>query len=215
MRLQQSQQEVWNAIARQWSHFRQKPFTDIQHWLDLLLQKPRGKILEIGCGNCRNLLQFAKAGFECYGIDFSKEMLRQAREFCKKHGISIALKKANAVKLPFSNESFDYVLCIALLHHLKKREAVKAVKEAWKVLRPGGLAFFSVWRKNKEVLRKAKKVDKEGKAYLVPWCVEGVCHWRYYYFFSKAELKKILKQAGFEILGSSAEKNLCFLCQKK
>jgi hypothetical protein len=81
--------------------------------------------------------------------------------------------------------------------------------EAW---RPG--IFFCLEKKQRS-FEKGEKVDKEGKAYLVPWCVEGVSHWRYYYFFSKAELKKILKQAGFEILGSSAEKNLCFLCQKK
>ena len=81
------QKKVWDAIAEQWYHFRQKPFRDIAKELEKLSEKEKGKILEIGCGNCRNLLVFAKKGFECYGLDFSEKMLEFAKLFCEKHKI--------------------------------------------------------------------------------------------------------------------------------
>ena len=205
------QREVWDAIAKQWFHFRQKPFPDVKYWLDFLLKKPRGKILEVGCGNCRNLLEFAKAGFECYGIDFSEEMLKHANRFCEKHGINIVLKKANATRLPFKSNTFDYVLCIALLHHLKNEERIKAIKEIHRVLKNDGLALFSVWY-DKNALKNSKKIGK--KEYLVPWRIDQQLYWRYYYFFSESELKKFLIDAGFKIFDFSKQKNLCFVVQK-
>lgn len=203
----QDQKVVWDAIAKQWFHFRQMPFKDVEKWLSFLVSMKRGKILEVGCGNCRNLLPFARKEFDCYGIDFSKKMLEHAKLFCDKHNIKVKLRLSDATKLPFKNNTFDYVLVIAVLHHLNRQQQKKALQEIKRVLKPNGLALISVWNKH--------KVFKPKQVY-VPWHVAGKTYYRYYYLFNFFELRRLLKKKGFRIIKSNKffdfdQKNLVFL----
>ncbi|OYT38252.1 hypothetical protein B6U82_00285 [Candidatus Pacearchaeota archaeon ex4484_31] len=203
------QKKVWDAIAEQWYHFRQKPFRDIAKELEKLSEKEKGKILEIGCGNCRNLLVFAKKGFECYGLDFSEKMLEFAKLFYEKHKIKVRLKLGVAEKLPYQNNFFDYCLSISLLHHLETKEKRrKAVEEMFRVLKPNGLAFVSVWNLFPLSLFVKNK--------MVKWQKEGKVFYRYYYLFLPFELKNLLRKAGFKVLRSSKlfGKNIWFLAKK-
>jgi len=202
-----NQEEVWNALAEQWYHFRQRPFRDVASEIEKLSRKlAKGKILDIGCGNCRNLLPFSKKGFECYGIDFSSGMLKFAKHYCKKYGFKVKLKKARAEKLPFKSNSFDYVLNIATLHHLKKPEQEKAVKEMYRVLKPHRIAFITVWNKFPLSLFIKNRYEK--------WTKKGQAYYRYYYLFTPWELKSLLKKHGFEIIKSTCKKNIIFIVRK-
>ena len=206
------QEKAWNELAKVWKGYRTRPFKDVEALLSLLSSSKKGKILEIGCGNCRNLLPFAKAGFECYGIDFSKEMLKFAEQFARKNEVRIQLKQARAEKLPFKSNSFDYVLNIAVLHHLKKKEQVLAVKEMFRILKPEGKALISVWNKlNPKFWKFLLK-----KEIFIPWKINDKTCWRYYYFFSFWELKKLIKKAGFKIIKSSSPfaRNISFIIKK-
>ncbi len=195
-----NQQQVWNKIAESWSNFRQRPSKIAE---ELSKKWKPGKILDIGCGNCRNLFPFYKNNFTCYGIDFSEEMIKQAKKFIKKNKIKINLKIADAESLPFKNNFFDYCLSLAVLHHVKNKE--KAVKELYRVLKLNGKAVFCVWNKLqlKFLFKKKESYIKWGK------------YPRYYYFFSYFELKNLLKKSGFKILKSNFfGKNICFILQK-
>ena len=207
------QQKVWDALAKVWKGYRQKPFRDVERLLSILLPMKKGKILELGCGNCRNLLPFAKQGFQCYGIDFSKEMLKFAREFMKKNKFKVKLKQARAEKLPFKNNSFDYILCIALLHHLDKEEQIKALNEIKRVIKPEAKAIITVWNKLNPKFWKFL-LKKEA---FVPWKINEITYKRYYYFFGYWELKKLLKKFGFKILYSSSPfaRNIAFIIKKR
>ena len=194
------QQKVWDSLAKIWKGYRTSPWKDVQRFLNYLSEQSAGRILEIGCGNGRNLLQFAKVGFDCYGIDFSKEMLRYAEEFSRKNKVNLKLKQARAENLPFKDNYFDYVLSIAVLHHLNKEEQGKAVREMFRVLKKEGKAVVSVWNKfNPKFWRFLLK-----KETLVPWKVDKDIFSRYYYFFSYFELKKLLKKSGFKIIKASS-----------
>jgi len=200
------QEKVWDALAEQWYHFRHQQFRDVGAELkDLSALKP-GKILEIGCGSCRNLLPFAKQGFQCYGIDFSKNMLKYAREYCKKYNFNVILKKARAEKLPFSDNSFDYILSIATLHHLNRKEQELAVAEMTRVLKKNGIALVAVWNKFPMSLLVKEKY--------ITWSVKGKVHWRYYYMFTPLELKRLLKKHGFEIIMCGCKKNITIVAKK-
>ena len=139
---QEKEQEIWDNIAESWHSFRQKPHADFIPLLKKYADSwPRGKILDIGCGNCRHLIHFSYDEFDCYGIDFSKKMIGYAEQFCRKHSLNVKLKQAFATSLPFQAESFNYVLSIFLLHHLNAEERVKALSEIKRVLKPNGIAF--------------------------------------------------------------------------
>jgi ubiquinone/menaquinone biosynthesis C-methylase UbiE len=202
----QDQQEVWDALAEQWYHFRQQLFRDTVDDIEKISSMKPGKILDIGCGNCRNLQPFAKKGFDCYGIDFSSEMLSSAGRYSKKYGFKVKLKNALAEKLPFPSSSFDYCLSIALLHHLNKKGQENAVKEMHRILKPNGIALVAVWNKS--------PLSLFIKQRYVKWTKAGKTYYRYYYFFTIKELKRLLEKTGFEIIKIKKGKNLVFLVRK-
>tara|TARA_Y100000034_G_C6852197_1_gene386716 strand:+ start:324 stop:899 length:576 start_codon:yes stop_codon:yes gene_type:complete len=189
-----NQQQVWDKIAPSWMHLRNKPIKELE-----ILDWEKGKILDIGCGNCRNLLPFKS--LECYGIDFSKEMLEQANKFNKKFNLNIKLKQAKITKLPFKGRSFDYVLAIAVLHHLKDPEL--AVKEINRVLKANGEAFITIWN---------KPFKKES---FIPWKQKNKILNRYYNFIGYFKLRRLLLKNNLKILTSSFfGKNIIFLVKK-
>jgi len=191
-----NQQKTWDKIAHSWSNFRQKHEQTLNNlpWIS-------GKILDLGCGNCRNLIPFKN--FTCYGLDLSPEMLKQARIFTKKHNLKVNLTQSNLTKTPYNSNFFDYILALATLHHLKNPQP--ALKEIYRILKPQGQAYLTVWNK-----LQLKFLFKSRETY-IKWGSEK----RYYNFISFIHLRKLLKTQGFTILHSKMfGKNLEFLVQK-
>lgn len=194
-----TEKKVWNNIAEKWSNFRQMPEKKAEELSKIF--KP-GKILDVGCGNCRNLLPFSK--FDCYGVDFSENMINEAKKFVSKKNMKVTLKVGNVTKLPFKDKSFDYVLSFAMLHHLKNPE--KGVKEISRILKLGGRAYISIWNKMQLRFLFSKK-----ETY-----VKFGDDKRYYHFVSFLEMRKLLKKYNFNILDSKMfGKNLEFLVERK
>ena len=114
------QEEVWNSIAESWNNLRTWPKKKII--FDLANNWKPGKILDIGCGNGRYSIPFAKKGFDCYGIDFSKSMIKNAKESFKKNNLKAIFKQEELTNIPFKNNYFDYIICLASFHHLNKKK---------------------------------------------------------------------------------------------
>jgi tRNA (uracil-5-)-methyltransferase TRM9 len=193
-----SEKKVWDKIAEGWNNFRQRPEKKA---IELSKLWKKGKILDVGCGNCRNLKPFVK--LDKYGIDFSDNMIEEAKKFTKKNNFKVNLKVGNVKKLPFKDKQFDYVLSLAMLHHLKDPE--KGVKEINRVLKVGGQSYITIWSK-----LQLKFLFKKRETY-VKWGKEK----RYYNFISFIKMRKMLKKSGFRILRSKLfGKNLEFLVEK-
>ncbi|MBU2640085.1 MAG: class I SAM-dependent methyltransferase [Nanoarchaeota archaeon] len=192
-----SQKKVWDKIAESWYGFRHWPTKGVKK-----LVWKKGKILDVGCGNCRNLLPFKE--MECYGVDFSDGVLEQAKKYIKKHNLNVNLKKADMTKLPFKDKSFDYILSLATLHHLKNPE--NGIKEIYRVLKIGGQAYITIWSK-----MQLRFLFKKRETY-VKWGKEN----RYYNFIGFLRLRKMLKSCNFKILRSRMlGKNLEFIVESR
>ncbi len=203
-----NQEQVWDTIAEQWHQFRQIKFKPVYDFIERYKLK-KGKILEVGCGNARNLIPFASAGFECYGVDFSFNMLQKAKEYAKKNHVRIRLIKAEMTHLPYDDGTFDYILHISSLHTLDSEEKrIMALKEAYKVIKKGGLMLLTVW--NRIQLRfifKSRDVN-------VAWGKDKVTN-RYYHLFDYFELKRLIHKTDFKIRASRPfGKNLIFVLKK-
>ncbi len=203
----ENQEKIWNKLAESWYNFRNKPEDIIEYFKKKYCVK-RGKIIDLGCGNARNLIPFRD--FECYGVDFSDEMLKYARLLAKKHRLDIKLKKDSLEKLSFKDNFFDYALMLASLHHLENNEKrISALKEIYRTLKKDGIAMISVW--NRWQLRFLFKK----KDLLIPWKVKDNIYYRYYHLFSYFELRGLLKKVNFKILESKLYKgNIMFVVKK-
>ena len=94
------------------------------------------RLLEIGVGLGSDFLQFVRAGAHGTGVDLTQHAVDLVRRRLDLEGLDAEVLQADAEHLPFPDGSFDRVYSWGVLHH--SPDTHRAVREAMRVLRPGG-----------------------------------------------------------------------------
>ena len=159
--------------------------------------------MDLGCGNGRFYEFFKDKNIEYIGVDNSEKLIGLAN---KKYP-GIKFQTADALNLPFPNDYFDKIYSIAVLHHIPSKEIrLQFLKEAKRVLKKGGILIATVWKFHAKkqillflkytILKLIGKSKLDFKDIFEPW---GNKAERYYHWFSKRELVKLTREAGFKI----------------
>lgn len=111
--------------------------------LERFLPRRPATILDVGGGPGRYSFWLASRGHRVHLVDIVPLHVRQAEKAQRRSKARLAsVALGDARDLDFENEFADMVLLFGPLYHLvRKRERVKALAEAYRVLRPGGLVF--------------------------------------------------------------------------
>jgi SAM-dependent methyltransferase len=97
----------------------------------------RLRCLDIGCGNGEISRLLADLFSEIIGLDHDFDMVRQGQQ----GGSEVAFLQADGIQLPFADATFDIAICAQVYEHFLHAERLPA--EVERILKPGGLCFFS------------------------------------------------------------------------
>lgn len=102
------------------------------------------KILDVGCGIGGSSLYLAeKFGAEATGITLSPVQANRAKERSRVAQISANFQVADALNMPFEDNSFDLVWSLESGEHMPDKQ--KFLAECYRVLKPGGTFIMATW----------------------------------------------------------------------
>ena len=107
---------------------------------ELLPGGAAARVLDVGCGDGRHILEAARRGCFAVGLDYDASALRDARRRIGAHRVDLIA--GDATRLPFRDGAFDAVICTETLEHLP--DDAGAIGEIARVLRAGGTLLGAV-----------------------------------------------------------------------
>ena len=165
---------------------------DAQLTTDTLLRllPKNGVILEAGCGLGRWVVYLRERGHRVVGLDLSLDTLTR----CRAHGGTSSVVVGDILRMPFPDHTFSAILSFGVVEHLEHGIS-DAFAEMQRLLHPNGILFLAVPCAN--VLR---------QLFIHPYVlirnlvrkIRGITLVFAEYRYSKAEVKRLLQENGFE-----------------
>lgn len=114
------------------------------HLVKICKISANNNVLDVACGTGNTAITAKKTGANVTGVDFTPELLNQAKEEAALADVGqIEWKEANVESLPFNDESFDTVL--SSFGHIFATQPQKAIDEMLRVTKKGGTIGFATW----------------------------------------------------------------------
>lgn len=128
----------YTSISRTYDSYRSIPDEVLRLLVRLGSIEAGSSVLDLGCGTgaaAAGLWELKSA--RVTGIDRSMAMLRKAAE----KGVQVVRGDADGAKLPFKSSSFDAIIGIYVVHHI--RDILNLLRECHRVLRRGSLLLLT------------------------------------------------------------------------
>jgi SAM-dependent methyltransferase len=152
------------------------------------------KILEGGCGLAPYLIRLRQLGYDVEGIDYNQEPISAVLQYDSK----LPVRVGDVMAIPYPDNYFGGYMSLGVIEHFTEGP-VRAIREAYRVLKPGGVFVVLVpqnhffmritapirFLKRNEFLRKVFKKPLDTK------------YWEQY--FRKDELCSVLGREGFDV----------------
>ncbi len=126
---------------KRFSNFLGKFYSDLTNAIvyDVLDVKKGEKVLDLATGTGRVSVGLAEKGIDILGVDLTWKMLEHAKRKASDKGLkNIHFNVANALHLPFKNDTFDKIVSIRFFHILPLAMQKSIIEEVKRVLKPGG-----------------------------------------------------------------------------
>ena len=184
------------------------PIKEIQKWDYyglrpwILKYVPRNdKVLEAGCGLGRWVFYLSKLGINIEGIDFSKSTINYLDAWKEKNNFKVNINVGDVCKLPYKSNSLSGYISLGVVEHFIEGPK-KPLDEAFRVLRPGGIAIITTPSISWYVFYKKKlKRIKNFVKFILRKKISKTNFFQYEY--SPKQLRKHVEKSGFYVSRSS------------
>lgn len=138
--------------------------------------------------NTQILLWLAEQGGKVYGLDISPYLVAQTKKLFAKMGLKGEFINCDMRKIKFKDNSFDYIYSMGTIEHVPDYD--QAIKEIYRVLKPGGKAIIGVPNKLDPFMRP-----------LIVWFLTKMGKYPYApeKSFTFSELEREVRKAGFRV----------------
>jgi SAM-dependent methyltransferase len=171
--------------------------------------KDGATILDLGCGGGRNAHHLAQKGYQVYGVDIAAEAVEFCRKRFARYDLPGTFEQGTFDQIPFPDNYFAGVICIAVLDHATLESAQAALAEIRRVLMPNGviLLTFDPPDTDEEILDEAE-VLPDGTLRFVRGKQAGMLFRRY----EDGEIKSLLGEQHIISLDYSNERDRVIVC---
>ncbi|MBL0161335.1 MAG: class I SAM-dependent methyltransferase [Bryobacterales bacterium] len=155
---------AWTALSRQgWDVYRDTLNTPA--FLAMLPNIDGQSGLDIGCGEGHNTRLLAGRGARMTGVDIVPAFLEAARDAERDNPLGIRYAAGSGELLPFASRQFDFATAFMSLMDMPAPET--ALREACRVLRPGGFLQFSISHPCYSTPHRRQLKNESGQPYAV------------------------------------------------
>jgi len=171
--------------------------------------RPGARVLDLGPGWSYGPLWASQSGAKVTGVDLGLDQLLWAQRALNP-ARAFSLVQANAKALPFRDQSFDAIVSAEMMEHVFRPDRPQVLREAARVLRPGGSFAISTPNPHSPIERvKALAVRWPALRRRLPsGCFPEAADdaaeyhpYRYHHPISGADLARGLEAAGFAVAG--------------
>jgi len=135
----------WEQIHRNKEWSSKDPFFRFFEVVNSFKEHGCERILDLGCGNGRHLIQLLKEGFDVIGLDISLSALLLVKEWAQEEKLKSKVINADMrTAFPLGDGVFDGVFSTQVIHHARIADIRRTIGEILRVLRTGGLTFITV-----------------------------------------------------------------------
>ena len=140
-----SAEHPWEKIYKKDGRIFPEPFPRFHEVVDLFVEHACSDILDLGCGSGRHTVHLALENFKTFGLDISSSGLGLTQEWLREKGLESRIVLSDfRHHLPFRDGSFSGVFSTQVIHHARIAAVRLAIREIWRVLSSGGVAYISV-----------------------------------------------------------------------
>src|SRR3989344_2685992 len=147
--------DYWEFVLKNLPESYHKWFEEEKKYLQKIIT-PDAKVLEVGCGDGRSIFDILPVTKNITGIDHDDKAITDAKNNFSSYP-SIKILKADATKLPFENEEFDFVVCMTTFANFTYKKFI-ILEEMKRVLKNSGKIIISVF--SEDALEERMKVYK-------------------------------------------------------
>jgi ubiquinone/menaquinone biosynthesis C-methylase UbiE len=156
----------------------------------------RSDVLEVAPGPGFLAIELAKLGsYRIVGLDISQSFIRIATENATKAGVEVTFREGNASSMPFEPDSFDFVYCRAAFKNFS--EPVQALREMYRVLKPGGKAVIHDLRRDASPEAIKAAVTEMGLGWFNSLVTRWILRWLRKRAYSQDDFRQMVGQTPF------------------